>query len=77
MMNGCSRMREIGNRHPGVLFQMAGVYPGSITASNWQYELDQVHPQHTKTRAYSPRPVAKSATRLIAKKDTFAKNEPL
>lgn len=37
------RMWEIGLRHPGVLFQMAGVYPGSITADNWQYELDQVH----------------------------------
>ena len=36
-------MWEIGRRHPGVLFQMAGVYPGSITADNWQYELDQVH----------------------------------
>ena len=36
-------MWEIGLRHPGVLFQMAGVYPGSITADNWQYELDQVH----------------------------------
>jgi TatD DNase family protein len=36
-------MWEIGLRHPGVLFQMAGVYPGSITADNWQYELDKVH----------------------------------
>lgn len=36
-------MWEVGLRHPGVLFQMAGVYPGSITADNWQYELDQVH----------------------------------
>lgn len=36
-------MWEIGNRHPGVIFQMAGVYPGSITSDNWQYELDQVH----------------------------------
>ena len=35
-------MWEVGLRHPGVLFQMAGVYPGSITADNWQYELDQV-----------------------------------
>ncbi len=36
-------MWEIGLRHPGVLFQMAGVYPGSITADNWRDELDQVH----------------------------------
>ena len=35
-------MWEIGLRHPDVLFQMAGVYPGSITADNWQYELDQL-----------------------------------
>ena len=36
------RMWEIGLRHPGVLFQMAGLYPGSVTAYNWRYELDQV-----------------------------------
>ena len=36
------RMWEIGLRHPGVLFQMAGLYPGSVTADNWRYELDQV-----------------------------------
>ena len=36
-------MWETGLRHPGVLFQMAGLYPGSITAENWQDELDQVH----------------------------------
>ncbi|MBR5403691.1 MAG: TatD family hydrolase [Bacteroidales bacterium] len=37
------RMWEIGLRHPGVLFQMAGFYPGSVTAENLQYELDLVH----------------------------------
>ncbi|MBR5403710.1 MAG: TatD family hydrolase [Bacteroidales bacterium] len=37
------RMWEIGLRRPGVLFQMAGLYPGSVTADNWRYELDQVH----------------------------------
>ena len=37
------RMWEIGLRHPGVLFQMAGFYPGSVTADNWREELDQVH----------------------------------
>ena len=36
-------MWEIGRRHPGVLFQMAGFYPGSGTADNWKDELDQVH----------------------------------
>lgn len=36
------RMWEIGLRHPGVLFQMAGLYPGSVTSDNWRYELDQV-----------------------------------
>ena len=37
------RMWEIGLRHPGVLFQMAGLYPGSVRADNWREELDQVH----------------------------------
>lgn len=35
-------MWEIGNRHPGVLFQMLGLYPGSVTADSWRDELDQV-----------------------------------
>ena len=35
-------MWEIGDRHPGVLFQMAGLYPGSVTEDNWQEELDLV-----------------------------------
>ena len=37
------RMWEIGLRHPGVLFQMAGLYPGSVRADNWRDELDLVH----------------------------------
>ena len=37
------RMWEIGLRHPGVLFQMLGLYPGSVTAENWREELDQVY----------------------------------
>ena len=34
-------MWEIGNRHPGVIYQMLGLYPGSVD-SNWQKELDIV-----------------------------------
>ena len=36
-------MWEIGDRFPGVIFQMLGFYPGSVTADNWQQELDLVH----------------------------------
>ena len=35
-------MWEIGRRHPGVLFQMLGLYPGSVDA-NWKKELDLVY----------------------------------
>ena len=35
------RMWETGLRHPGVLFQMLGLYPGSV-AGNWREELDEV-----------------------------------
>ena len=35
-------MWEIGNRHPGVIYEMLGLYPGSV-AENWREELDQVH----------------------------------
>ena len=34
-------MWEIGNRHPGVIFEMLGLYPGSV-AANWKEELEQV-----------------------------------
>lgn len=34
-------MWEIGDRHPGVIYQMLGLYPGSVDA-NWQKELDMV-----------------------------------
>ena len=34
-------MWEVGRRHPGVLFQMLGLYPGSV-AADWREELDQV-----------------------------------
>ncbi len=34
-------MWEIGQRHPGVIFQMLGFYPGSVT-ENWKEELDIV-----------------------------------
>ncbi|MBP5374405.1 MAG: TatD family hydrolase [Bacteroidales bacterium] len=34
-------MWEIGERHPGVLFQMLGLYPGSV-GENWREELDKV-----------------------------------
>ena len=34
-------MWEIGNRHPGVIYQMLGLYPGSV-AGNWREELDEV-----------------------------------
>ena len=37
------RMWEIGERHKGVLFQMAGVYPGSIDAG-WRDEIDRMIP---------------------------------
>ena len=34
-------MWEIGKRHPGVIFEMLGLYPGSV-ADNWRDELDAV-----------------------------------
>ena len=34
-------MQEIGRRHPGVLFQMLGLYPGSVK-EDWRDELDEV-----------------------------------
>lgn len=35
-------MWEIGDRHPGVIFEMLGLYPGSVTADSWRDELDRV-----------------------------------
>lgn len=36
-------MWAVGLRHPGVLYQMLGLYPGSVTTENWKEELDQVY----------------------------------
>ena len=36
-------MWAVGRRHPGVLYQMLGLYPGSVTADNWKEEMDQVY----------------------------------
>ena len=35
-------MWTIGNRHPGVIFEMLGLYPGSV-AADWHDELDAVY----------------------------------
>jgi len=42
-------MWEIGNRHPGVIYQMLGLYPGSV-AADWRDELDLVH--HIAAQGY-------------------------
>ena len=36
-------MWAVGNRHPGVIYQMLGFYPGSVTSDNWRDELDLVY----------------------------------
>lgn len=38
-----SAMWEIGNRYPGVIYEMLGLYPCSVHPESWQYELDQVY----------------------------------
>ena len=35
-------MWEVGRRHPGVLYQMLGLYPGSVK-EDWQEEMDEVY----------------------------------
>lgn len=35
-------MWEVGRRHPGVLYQMLGLYPGSVKPETWKDELDLV-----------------------------------
>ena len=64
-------MWEIGRRHPGVIFQMLGVYPGSVTADNWRQELELVHrialsatednPAITEKKEYVPQGVSSVA----------------
>ena len=36
-------MWEVGRRHPGVLYQMMGLYPGSVK-EDWREELDALEP---------------------------------
>ena len=40
-------MWEIGNLHPGVIYEMLGLYPGSV-AENWREELDALEPYKDK-----------------------------
>ena len=40
-------MWEIGDRHPGVIYEMLGLYPGSVDA-NWREELDALEPYKDK-----------------------------
>ena len=40
-------MWEIGQRHPGVLYPMLGLYPGSVK-ENWREELDALEPYKDK-----------------------------
>ena len=40
-------MWEIGNRYPGVIYQMLGLYPGSVK-DDWKEELDALEPYKDK-----------------------------
>ena len=40
-------MWEIGNRHPGVIYEMLGLYPGSVK-DDWREELDALEPYKDK-----------------------------
>ncbi|MBP5721381.1 MAG: TatD family hydrolase [Bacteroidales bacterium] len=40
-------MWEFGDRHPGVIYEMLGLYPGSVD-SNWRDELDALEPYKKK-----------------------------
>lgn len=44
-------MWEVGNRHPGVLYQMIGLYPGSVK-EDWKEELDALEPFIALYRAW-------------------------
>ena len=41
-------MWEFGDRHPGVIYEMLGLYPGSVD-SNWRDELDALEPYKKKS----------------------------
>jgi len=47
-----SAMWEIGNRHPGVIYEMLGLYPCSVT-ENWKDELDLVYALSQKVKSPS------------------------
>ena len=40
-------MWEFGDRHPGVIYEMLGLYPGSVDAG-WRDELDALEPYKTR-----------------------------
>ena len=36
-------MWEVAGRYPGIIFNMLGLYPGSVTSDNWKDEMDLVY----------------------------------
>ena len=36
-------MWEVADRYPGIVFNMLGLYPGSVTSENWKEEMDLVY----------------------------------
>ena len=57
-------MWAVGSRHPGVIYQMLGLYPGSV-ASDWQKELDLVFSIAGATAWEHPSPDTKKSVDAI------------
>ena len=51
-------MWAVGRKYPGVLYQMLGLYPGSVR-ENWRDELDQVY-SFAKKKTIAPAPRSKA-----------------
>ena len=63
-------MWEIGNRYPGVIYEMLGLYPGSVD-ENWREELDEVY--HIADKGYFPVPALDQVQGPLSEKSLSAK----
>ena len=67
-------MWEIGNRHPGVIYQMLGLYPCSVT-ENWKDELDLVYALAQKVKSHSSANNKSNSVEQKVKSPSSAKNK--
>ena len=59
-------MWEVSSRYPGVIFNMLGLYPGSVTSENWKEEMDLVYRDARSEPGMTDKKGMTDKTRIVA-----------